>query len=607
MKKIISFILALSMLFVLAVPAFAADYKDTAKHWAEKAIDEWSGYGIVKGEPDSNFYPDRQMTRAEAGQIMVRLLKLTEKADISKLTDVKPTDWYADAVAKCVAAGILKGVSDTEMDPNGTLTREMFFVMFARALGIKEEGKLTIGTTDMTTCSPWAAGYVNALLNNGYIHGMDVSGGKLVVGPTLNINRSSAVGLLDQTVTTYAYEDNATIKPEGKGIILVVANNVTLTDVPAGTTVVTGDTKGTTVNGEAIDKNTVHIVGEKKPDPKPEHEHKFGDSTATCTTDGVKTCECGATEVVKATGHIWKDGKCALCGATMEESMKFELAVASGESTVKMTVFDDYSFIITVPAGTVNAATVEATVKMQNVGSLGVGELRSHTIKINTGITGHEKVSLQNWLSNAWTFGEKGAQKNTLVNVDISGKTCAYAIYNAAAATAIGTDATILGVPQDIEATRAAWHALTANIKTESGLEDDSYIVIKNGSYLVNGTEKLCFEDGYKGDLKLDNFSKLSELRQTIKDAVKLETVEGKTIEGFLKAGTQLKVSSSSAVLTKDAKITIDTTIPGALEKLRTAANTEGNYALAEALVSLVNGLMGSVQGKTVNVAISFS
>lgn len=287
--------------------------------------------------------------------------------------------------------------------------------------------------------------------------------------------------------------------------------------------------------------------------------------------------------------------------------MKFELAVASGESTVKMTVFDDYSFIITVPAGTVNAATVEATVKMQNVGSLGVGELRSHTIKINTGITGHEKVSLQNWLSNAWTFGEKGAQKNTLVNVDISGKTCAYAIYNAAAATAIGTDATILGVPQDIEATRAAWHALTANIKTESGLEDDSYIVIKNGSYLVNGTEKLCFEDGYKGDLKLDNFSKLSELRQTIKDAVKLETVEGKTIEGFLKAGTQLKVSSSSAVLTKDAKITIDTTIPGALEKLRTAANTEGNYALAEALVSLVNGLMGSVQGKTVNVAISFS
>lgn len=602
MKRIISSCLLLCMLFVLAVPAFAAGYTDTVNHWAKKDIDRWTADGVVQGDSATEFAPDRTMVRAEAAQIMVNLLKLTEKTDISKYKDVKATDWYADAISKCLAAGILKGVSDTEMEPNGTLTREMFFVMFARALGIAPETELKVSAADMKNCSGWAAGYVNALLNHGYVRGMDTTAAGAVVRPELDINRASTISLLSQTISVYAHKDGETVKAEGKGIILVVASNVVITDAPVGTTVITGAKTGTTVNGVAVDKNTVFVVKETKP----EHTHAYGESTATCTTDGVKTCSCGDTVAVKATGHIWKDGKCAVCGKTMEESMKFELAVASGASTVKMTVFNDYSFIINVPAGTVNAAEVSATVKLQNVASLGVDKQREHTVTVNTGITGHEAVSLQNWLSNAWTFGEKGAAKNTTVNIDISGKTCSYVIYNETNA-GIGKDTVILGVAQDIEATRAAWQALTANVKTTGGLEDDSYIVIKNGSYLINGTEKLCFEDGYANDLKLDNFNDLATLKQTVKDAVKLETVEGKTIEGFLKAGTELKISSSSAVLTKDAKITVDTTVAGALTDLRTAANADGNFALAETLVKLVNGLMGSVQGNTVNVTVSFA
>ena len=593
MKRIISIVLALCILSALTLPVFAADYKDTANHWAKKAIDEWSDYGIVKGEPNGNFYPDRQMTRAEAGQIMVRLLKLTEKADISNFTDVKSTDWYADAVAKCVAAGIMKGVSATEMEPNGTLTREMFFVMFARALGFKEEDKLTVDTTDMDKCSRWAKGYLNALLNHGYVRGVEVVGGKIVVAPERNIDRASAVSLLDQTVTTYAYKANEAIQPEGKGIILVVADNVTLTEVPVGTT----------VNGKAISDHTVYIVEEDKPEP---HEHEFGKGTATCTHDGVKTCSCGETIVDKATGHDFMNGACTRCGVLESEAMKLQLEVTSGKSTVKVTVYDDYSFVVFVPNTTVDAAEFKTTVRMQNISSLGIGKLREHTGTLSTGITGHDSISLQNWLSNAWTFGKAGNANNATINLDIASKTASYTVYTPHDVL-LGNPVEISGTPKDIEAARAAWETLAANIKTESGLDNDSYFTLVNGSYLRNGTEKLGFDESYNGNLTLNNVGNLLALKQHIQDAVKLETVEGTGTEAFVAAGTTLKVGATKAVLTKDTKITVDTSVDGALTKLGAAVNGDSVYALAEALVGMVNGMLGSVQGKTVNVAVSFS
>lgn len=49
--------------------------------------------------------------------------------------DVKESDWFYDAVAEASSKGIVKGVSDTVYDPNGTLTRAMFAAMLHRYAG----------------------------------------------------------------------------------------------------------------------------------------------------------------------------------------------------------------------------------------------------------------------------------------------------------------------------------------------------------------------------------------------------------------------------------------------------------------------------------------
>ena len=285
-KRLISIAAALCLVVSLATTAaFATNFRDTEGHWAEDAINRWCSYGVVEGTSPDTFNPGSNMTRAEAAQVFVNLLKLTGKSDLGAYTDVSANAWYADALSACVANGILTGMGDGTMNPNGTISREQFFVMFARALGIPEETSLNQNFADRGSISSWARGAVYALINNGYVNGTSAT----AISPKANINRASVMSLLDQTISYYVVEDgtvaavedgvilvlakNVTITGNadativvaaegakvsltgytGDGEVIVIADNVTLTSVPAGTKVIVNDSvTGTKVNGKAI-------------------------------------------------------------------------------------------------------------------------------------------------------------------------------------------------------------------------------------------------------------------------------------------------------------------------------------------------------------------
>ena len=299
-KKLLAIATCLCMLTsLLPAVAMAAEYPDTVGHWAEESIARWSDAGVVQGS-NGQFNPEGMMTRAEAAQVFTNLLKLTGKADLSAYTDVAADAWYADAFAACVAQGIMNGVAADQMDPTGTVTREMFFVMFARALSIQEESSLKGNFTDASEISSWAKGYVYALINNGYVNGTADG----VISPELNINRASVMALLDQTIAYYVVEDG-TVELKESGVVLVLADNVTITgdadatvvvaaegakvsmkgytgdatvsvvandvaitNAPEGTVItVADDAAGTTVNGEAVAVGEEIVIPEKQPAP----------------------------------------------------------------------------------------------------------------------------------------------------------------------------------------------------------------------------------------------------------------------------------------------------------------------------------------------------
>lgn len=285
-RRFVAVLLSLCLILAfIPVSAMAVEFDDAQGHWAEAAIDRWSDAGVVSGVGNNDFDPEGEMNRAQAASVFSELLQLTDEADISNFTDIPDNAWYAGHIAKCVDAGIMAGMSDTTMEPEATLSREMFFTMFAQAMGIEREETSDVQFSDAGETSSWAVGYINALANRGFISGM----GDGSVEPLSDINRASVMALLNQAIVTYAVDEGAQ-NVDGTGIVLVLAdnvsitadepitvvvanegatvslagatggaevialeNNVAVTDAPVGTTVAAKEgVTGTTANGQAV-------------------------------------------------------------------------------------------------------------------------------------------------------------------------------------------------------------------------------------------------------------------------------------------------------------------------------------------------------------------
>lgn len=235
MKKVISLLLTLCLMIPqLSVVAGAVNFSDTEGHWAQASIDRWSDYGVVNGVGGNNFDPEGNMTRAQAAGVLARLLNLTGTANLA-FTDVAADAWYAQPIARCVAAGFMNGTSETTMSPDAPLTREQMFVLLGRVLGLEEEENCDAYVPDHHEISDYARGYVNMMINNSYVAGHPDGS----VAPKDDITRAQVMKLLDSLITTYADEDGASVKGGG-GIVLVAAENVTVTGSAASVAVAAG-------------------------------------------------------------------------------------------------------------------------------------------------------------------------------------------------------------------------------------------------------------------------------------------------------------------------------------------------------------------------------
>ena len=75
-KLLTALILVWTVACAASVSAWAAEpgYPDAQGHYAQKAIETWSGYGVLKGYPDGSFQPDRTISRAELAAVLDRVM-----------------------------------------------------------------------------------------------------------------------------------------------------------------------------------------------------------------------------------------------------------------------------------------------------------------------------------------------------------------------------------------------------------------------------------------------------------------------------------------------------------------------------------------------------
>lgn len=103
--------------------------------WYAEAVNKIAALGVMSGYSDGRFKPDAKITRAEYAVIIARCKGFTDGSKMFK--DVKPTHWAAKAIAACAEAGIVSGTGNGNFMPEKELTRAECVVMTNRAFGIK--------------------------------------------------------------------------------------------------------------------------------------------------------------------------------------------------------------------------------------------------------------------------------------------------------------------------------------------------------------------------------------------------------------------------------------------------------------------------------------
>lgn len=584
--------------------------------------------GIVGGVTADRLAPQDNITRAATVTILDRAIQT-----------------YADKAGAAVSAsgGLVLVVAD-DVTVSGTIGRLLIPTdnIVVTVSGSKNIGSIAITGNHSTVILD------NATADDVTISGVDskvetkngshiknialtesASGAVVAAGSGTTIDNvaNSAPGAAvtgSGTVKSVASDTDVTVETKNTEVKNTGRSEITVTDAKGKETTVKPGTS-TTVNKESASSGG-SSGGSYTPPAQHTHTWDAGVVTKepTCTEAGVKTytcTTCGATktEAIAALGHVWgaytvtehavngNDGEktrtCSRCDTTESAPLlyKFYLGIESG-STVDMTVGEDYTAVFTMPAagGTVNTGSIDLTAKMQDVASLGVEGEKSHTTTISTGLGGTE-VALDAWLRNCYNFG------GATINATIDGKSCTYTLD---AIDKTDSNMYTITATTDPAAASAAWQALTSHV-TAGTQADDSKVVIKNGAYLMIGTEKLEFTSSEVGDLTLDNFNNMNALNETIRNHVKLSTCtdQGGTITMYLPAGTQLAVGGSVATLKDNCTITI-TLDPDEMGDLSHALSSLKNETdatmMVKELVQQFDNLIGAIDA-TGNVTVNVS
>lgn len=192
--------------------AFAVNADDIHGHWAEKTLQQFIDNGWIQGD-EGGIRPDSTITRAEMATVVGAVEEYTEEADVSGYKDVAKTDWFYKQVAKIVKANVMVGVGDNKWAPQGDVTREQAAVIMCKLNDVSVDTKANaadiraqlskLGYTDANAVSDWAAPYILAAVQNGYMSGYPDH----TLRSGNNITRAEAIVMLDKAGATeqFAY------------------------------------------------------------------------------------------------------------------------------------------------------------------------------------------------------------------------------------------------------------------------------------------------------------------------------------------------------------------------------------------------------------------
>lgn len=382
LRRMLSMLLALALALSLVPSVFAAE-SDSASapedelqgHWAEKQLREWVQSGLLKGDNNGAYNPDKAITRAELISLINRAFGFTEKVDIH-FTDIDFSNWAYIQVAIAVQAGYTHGYEDNTIRTDQPITREEAAVMIAHA--IKLDGDNVSDSlkafSDAAVISTWGKPYIAALASQQLIHGTPAGN----FSPQGQLTRAEAVTLLNQAMKAMnadtAYSEAGDYGPEA-GTRTIIGNVVvSAPDVTLRNTVILGNLTLTEGVGEGdANFNNVTVKGTTTIQGGGENSIHFADSILVRVVINKAT---GTVRVVaigkSAIGHVVVNSPVKLEESHVTDSgfQNVELASAlpAGSEVSLSGMFENVSMFssdikVSIPSGSINQLNVDEGAK----------------------------------------------------------------------------------------------------------------------------------------------------------------------------------------------------------------------------------------------------
>lgn len=136
MRKSVTFILSLLLIFICSAAAFAAEGEnggtgDNISSSVGALLDTENHNAYISGYSGGVFKPGKEVTRAETAKMFYNLLK-EEPDGIAEFSDVGKDQWYYKEVGALAYLGAIKGKTADTFAPNDNIKRSEFVAIATR-------------------------------------------------------------------------------------------------------------------------------------------------------------------------------------------------------------------------------------------------------------------------------------------------------------------------------------------------------------------------------------------------------------------------------------------------------------------------------------------
>lgn len=178
-----------------------ADVRDF--DYFKEAVDFVYVNGYMNGISDTMFGPNLATNRAMIVSILWRMEGKPLATSTHNFVDVKPNDYFAQAVQWAYENNITKGISDTKFGPNLTLTREQLVTLiyrYAQYKGYNTQSSVDLSTyKDYNSISKYAVEAMSWAVQNGIVNGTTPS----TISPKSSANRAQLATIIMRFAKLY--------------------------------------------------------------------------------------------------------------------------------------------------------------------------------------------------------------------------------------------------------------------------------------------------------------------------------------------------------------------------------------------------------------------